>query len=749
MKAVPSISVQILIAVLITVVSVLGVSSIIELNILNERETQMLHDRGALTVDRLANSLAYPLWNLSREQTERVVLDEVSSPDVSSIRVYDENGDLYVGKWRGADGVIGNIDAATAGLAGTAPGTSGAIHSYSKPIDFKGTGIGRVLLEFNDATLRSELRKLRWGIAIKLLVLAILLSLVLFFALRVLVLRPLSTLKSWVENLAARDPLTPPSFKRSAEINSLAGAFGNMSVSLRKTNEELENEHAHLRELNRQKQVEIDERTRTEEALRASEERFVKIFNLSPYRMGIIRLRDEVVLQVNDTWIRETGFAREEIVNHHVFDLDYWLGETAMDQVRQILSSGQPAHTIETHMRTRTGEERVVLASTEVVELDGERCGLWATHDITERKRAEEALQASEKRFSVAFNSSPVMASISTFDGGRFLAVNDRFITLSGYSREEAVGHTAIELGLWPDPADRLRIMEKLQQDGSVRSFEAGLRMKNGQYRTILLSIEIIELEGQRCLLHAGNDITARKQAEMALKTSEERLRALSARMHSAREEEGTRIAREIHDELGSALTGLKWDLEKMDKTLAKSGNGPGIASVRSRIGTMTSLIEATIDTVRRISSELRPGILDDLGLEAALRSQAQEFQARTGIVCHWKSTLELVELDRESSTAVFRIFQEILTNVLRHSQAANVYIELRLAGSQLELVVKDDGRGITESETANTRSLGLLGMKERALLVGGEVNILGENGKGTTVMVRVPTKASLSEPPA
>lgn len=745
MKAFPSISVQILIAVLITVVSVLGISSIIELNVLNDREAKMLRDRGALTADRLANSLAYPLWNLSREQAERVVLDEISSPDVASIRVFDENGDLYIGKARGGDGVVRDIqplNTAATGGPSVVPTPSSANFSYSRPIDFRGTGIGRVALETTDASLQSELRKLRWGIAIKLLVLVILLSVVLYFALRVLVIRPLSTLKSWVENVSERQALValvPPSFERSAEVDSLAGAFGSLSVNLRKKNEELENEDAHLRELNRQMQLEIDERRRTEQALRASEERFVKIFNLSPNRMGIIRVRDGVILHVNDTWVRETGFAREEAVNHSFFELNSWWSEEALGQARQILNSSKATHTLEARMRVRTGEERVLLASTEKIELDGEPCVLWATHDITARKHAEEALQASEKRFSVAFNSSPVMATISMFEGGRFLAVNDRFVTLSGYTREEAVGHTAIELGLWPDPTDRGRIMEILKREGRVRAFEAGLRMKNGDYRIILLSIEAIELDGQRCLLHAGNDITARKQAETLLRTSEERLRALSARIHSAREEEGTRIAREIHDELGGALTGLKWDLEKMDKTLAKSGNGSGVTTVRGRIGNMTSLIESTIDTVRRISSELRPGILDDLGLVAALQSQAQEFQSRTGIVCHWKSTLDQVDLNRERATAVFRIFQEILTNALRHSQAANVFIELRNLGAHLELVVRDDGRGITESETANTRSLGLLGMKERALLVGGEVNIVGEIGKGTTVVVRVP----------
>ena len=196
-----------------------------------------------------------------------------------------------------------------------------------------------------------------------------------------------------------------------------------------------------------------------------------------------------------------------------------------------------------------------------MIDLDNEPCYLWAANDITERKHAEEALKASESRFSIAFNSNPMLASISMLEGGRFLAVNDSFVALTGYSREEAVGHTALELNLWPDPEDRSRVMEKLKKETSVRDFEAKIRLKNGEERMLLLSVEKIELDGQPCLLHVANDVTLRKRAEEAL-------RALSARLRSAREEEGTRIAREIHDELGGALTGLKWDLEKIDRTL-------------------------------------------------------------------------------------------------------------------------------------------------------------------------------------
>ena len=155
-------------------------------------------------------------------------------------------------------------------------------------------------------------------------------------------------------------------------------------------------------------------------------------------------------------------------------------------------------------------------------------------------------------------------------------------------------------------------------------------------------------------------------------------------------------------------------------------------------------MIETTINTVRRIASELRPGLLDDLGLVAAIEWQVQQFESRTGIHCHWTTTASEteVELNREKATAVFRILQEILTNVLRHARASNLYIKLSDTKEYFEMEVRDDGQGITESQRINSRSLGLLGMKERALLVGGEVNISGEEGAGTTVTVRVPLGA-------
>src|SRR5678815_331877 len=308
----------------------------------------------------------------------------------------------------------------------------------------------------------------------------------------------------------------------------------------------------------------ITARKRAEEALRASEERFVKIFHLSPFRMGILRIRDGIVLEVNDAWTMGTGFSREETINQSIFKVAATMDHRVVEKIRQVLKNPKPVLNLEVRFESKDGREVIANTSAVMFDLDGEPCYLWVADDITERKHAEEAL------------------------------------------------------------------------------------------------------------------------------------RALSARIRSTREEEGTRIAREIHDELGGVLTGLKWDLEKIDDTLGSSTDCSHISEIRERISGMTGLIETTISTVRRIASELRPGVLDDLGLVAAIEWQIEQFQSRSGLTCHWTNYASEIVLSRERATAVFRILQEILTNVLRHARAANLYVKLRSSKHFFELEVKDDGEGIT-----------------------------------------------------
>ena len=354
------------------------------------------------------------------------------------------------------------------------------------------------------------------------------------------------------------------------------------------------------------------------------------------------------------------------------------------------------------------------------------------THVITARKRAEEALRKSEERFAKIFNLSPFRMGILRIKDGVVLEVNESWVRDTGFTREEIINRPIYALGPWMAHGLSEKIKEILEAQKPVQDLEVGFTTKNGHKSFANTSVVLIDLDDEPCYLWAANDITSRKLAEEAL-------RALSARLRSAREEEGTRIAREIHDELGGALTGLKWDLEKVERTLNASTNGTRVPEIRKRINSMTTLIETTINTVRRIASELRPGVLDDLGLVAAIEWQVQQFELRTGIKTHLNNTAGEVELDRERATAVFRILQEILTNVLRHAHANNLYVTLSKTDEHFELEAKDDGRGITESERENTSSLGLLGMHERALLAGGDVTITGQPGAGTTVVVRVP----------
>ena len=276
---------------------------------------------------------------------------------------------------------------------------------------------------------------------------------------------------------------------------------------------------------------------------------------------------------------------------------------------------------------------------------------------------------------------------------------------------------------------------------GEPSEDELRLRRADGEYRWFLVRTAPLRDESGKIIKWYGvsTDIDDRKRAEEQLKVTSEQLRALSARLSSAREEEGTRIARELHDELGSALTSLKWDLEGIDKLCSEAGNQADVSQVREKMKEMMKVIDATLNAVLRISSELRPTILDDLGLLEAIEWQAQQFEARTGIVCQIDSFVENVDLSREKATAVFRILQEALTNVLRHAHATRVNITIAEEEAEFVFEIRDNGRGITEDEITGSRSLGLIGMRERAHLVGGRIEIIGVGEKGTVLTLRVP----------
>jgi signal transduction histidine kinase len=231
-----------------------------------------------------------------------------------------------------------------------------------------------------------------------------------------------------------------------------------------------------------------------------------------------------------------------------------------------------------------------------------------------------------------------------------------------------------------------------------------------------------------------AREIAERKLIEARLRASEESLRGLTARLESVLEAERTRISREIHDELGQSLTGLKMDVTWL---LGKLHNGQ--KPLTAKMKSMCELIDDTIHSVRRIATGLRPELLDQAGLAAAINWQTRDFQMRTGIRCRANLPADEPVVHPEHATGAFRVFQEVLTNVARHANATRVDVLMKMDTDGMILEVKDNGSGIKEPERLGTQSLGLLGMRERVALMGGEIEIAGKRGKGTRVTIKVP----------
>lgn len=235
-----------------------------------------------------------------------------------------------------------------------------------------------------------------------------------------------------------------------------------------------------------------------------------------------------------------------------------------------------------------------------------------------------------------------------------------------------------------------------------------------------------------------ARDITERKRLEAQLRKSQAELRSLAGHLEQAREAERTRIAREIHDEFGQMLTAFKFDLAWLEKKLADP-NPPAATTLQTRIHSMSVLLRGMVQSVRRIAMELRPGLLDTLGLEAAVEWQANDFQQRTGIRCTVTAGLPDDAVSRPLATALFRVLQESLTNVARHAGARTVHVRLEARAGRVLLEVRDDGHGVQIADLQKPGAFGLLGIRERVSALGGECDIQSEPGRGTTVRVSVP----------
>jgi PAS domain S-box-containing protein len=353
--------------------------------------------------------------------------------------------------------------------------------------------------------------------------------------------------------------------------------------------------------------------------------------------------------------------------------------------------------------------------------------------ELIERLRAEQTLRVSESKFRNLVENAATGIVVSSRDG-RILSANRAALRDFGYESEDDIGETpAAELFVNPDDAQRLA--GPMENKGIARGFDVRMKRKDGgSFWASLSVISQVGESGEWQYLAMVDDVTDRKQAENELAKSREELRLLAQRVEQAREEERTSIARELHDQVGQTFTALKLDIRRLRRS-------PGAESpeVLALLDGMDSMVSTGADDVRRISSELRPGALDDLGLAGAIDWQLDQIRSRTDIAFTLSHSEEVSGLDSARSTALFRIFQELITNVVRHAGATKVDVSLRHENGELVLDVVDDGCGMDTDKIDDRHSLGIVGMKERLLPYGGKLHIEGVAGKGTSVRVTMP----------
>jgi PAS domain S-box-containing protein len=353
--------------------------------------------------------------------------------------------------------------------------------------------------------------------------------------------------------------------------------------------------------------------------------------------------------------------------------------------------------------------------------------------NITESKRAEEALHESEERYRRLFEAESDAILVVEVDTGKILDANAAAFAVYGYSREELLSLTIAEISAEPEKT-RSTLAEQ-QESVQLRRH----RKKDGIVFPVEITGNYFFRQGRKIHVVAIRDVTERERAEQEHRRSLDQLRALAARLQSVREEERKRVAREIHDQLGQALTAIKIELSSLARGLAA-----GEKHLSEKSSSILKLVDESIHAVRRISTDLRPGILDDLGLAAAIEWASEDFQARTGTTCSLDLPKDEIVVDPERATAIFRIFQETLTNIARHADASEVAVRLADEGGDLTLEVHDNGKGIPGEKLRANASLGILGMRERAILLGGELNISSAPSGGTTVKVKIPEARSI-----
>lgn len=482
----------------------------------------------------------------------------------------------------------------------------------------------------------------------------------------------------------------------------------------------------------------ITESENAQKAILESEERYRVLVENAPEALVVLDFETQKFVSVSDSASSLFGLPKEELLKLGPIELspEYQPdGRPSADAAKDYIIkavNGEKSSFEWTHIRN---DGTAIQCELWLVKLPSESKTLirGSIIDISERKHAEQKIYQSEQKYKLLFYNNPLPMWMTTLPGLDIIDVNDAAIKQYGYSREEFLKLNTRQLRPVEDVETFLKEVDKMQPDIiNIRNWRH--QKKDGTVIQVETYSHQIMYEGQRAWLGLSHDVTEKNEAKELLQQSYEDIRQLASNLQSIREEERTNIAREIHDELGQQLTGLKMDLHWLIKKISNNEQ-----EIQNKLGESVELINATIATVRKISTDLRPSILDDLGLIAALEWQAKEFQKRSGTKVEFINNAGNISIEPEVATAIFRIFQELLTNIARHANATFVQVELKKNERNLYFSLNDNGVGFDPDSIKNKKTLGLLGIKERSLLLGGTYEIKSAPGKGSVTNISVP----------
>jgi PAS domain S-box-containing protein len=465
----------------------------------------------------------------------------------------------------------------------------------------------------------------------------------------------------------------------------------------------------------------------------ASDGRLYEILDRSS-QAGFYIMQDKRFRFVNQRFQEYSGYNEDEMLKMNPASLILPEDRRKASKNAIMMLKEQRFSPYEFRIVTKDGRVKWIMETVMSITFKGRRATLGNSMDVTERKEAGKRLEELEALESSILDAIP--QAVVGLHERRINFANNAVKAIFGWHREELIGKSITMIYRNEEESDKIGniFYSSLEHQRTYETEFPCLRKDGREILCRMKASRIGEKLRDRRIVVTFEDITAQKKAQADLERSRQELRNLSVHLQSVREKESTWMARKIHDELGQSLTALQMDLSWLTSRLPADNKG-----IREKTQSMSDLVDSTIESVHKITTELRPSLLDDLGLPATIEWQAAEFQKRSGICCRADIHCRDGVVDKEMATTIYRIFQEMLTNIARHAKATQCLVSLKENEKELNLEVTDNGAGITQWQIDDPQSFGMIGMRERAHLWGGTVHVRNVKPSGTMVRVLIP----------